>query len=48
MDGRWFCAACAAKERRIAAGIDYHYLIGEGGQAPEVSDLPVQSETVEL
>jgi hypothetical protein len=48
IDGSWFCPLCAAKERRIAAGIDYQDLIAIGLEETVPDEEPVEGEPVEL
>ena len=52
IDGSWFCPGCAAKERRLVAGLDYQDLIAIGlaDALPDEEPIeePVEGETLEI
>jgi hypothetical protein len=48
IDGSWFCPHCAAKEHRIAAGIDFQDLIAIGLEEALPADEPVEGELAGL
>lgn len=41
IDGSWFCPKCAVRERRFAAGLDYHNIMApKSGESARFEDTP--------
>jgi hypothetical protein len=48
IDSSWFCPTCAARQRRVAAGLDYQDLIAIGLGEALPDEEPVEGETIEI